>query len=352
MQFATAAQVGTLFSGVMQGAIMDNLDGHAGLEGWQWLFVLDFIITVPIAAYGFLMFPDTPHTVKACTSYVHMTSKRQADHPVWLTEEERALCISRLPEKEHVKLTLPVLRKSMGKILFNWRWYLFSALFAIGAAAFEKTGIWSEFIFYLKSTGTYTASEINYYPSIFVTVAIVSTYGLTVMSDRTGNRFIINPIMYLAVFISSVMLLKWDISDGAHWFAYIIAGFGYAGQASNFAWANTLCRDDEILRAVTLASMNMFSNIWVLWYAIVCWPVVDAPKFRNGQIGTLVTGFFGVLIAVAIVYCSRKYPPDVPALQEHAMTTAETADKPYDHSVEAEGESVKGVESSIAVQRV
>lgn len=65
-QFATAAQVGTLFSGVMQGAIIQTLEGKAGLSGWQWLFVIDFLITVPIAAYGLLMFPDTPHTVKAC----------------------------------------------------------------------------------------------------------------------------------------------------------------------------------------------------------------------------------------------------------------------------------------------
>lgn len=52
----------------MQGAIITTLHEKSGLKGWQWLFVIDFIITVPIAIYGFLMFPDTPHTVKACTS--------------------------------------------------------------------------------------------------------------------------------------------------------------------------------------------------------------------------------------------------------------------------------------------
>jgi ACS family pantothenate transporter-like MFS transporter len=81
--FATAAQVGSLFSGIMQGAIISTLEGRSGLRGWQWLFVIDFCITsectvthdlksprwpasVPIAIYGFAMFPDTPHTTKAC----------------------------------------------------------------------------------------------------------------------------------------------------------------------------------------------------------------------------------------------------------------------------------------------
>jgi len=98
-------------------------------------------------------------------------------------------------------------------------------------------GGYSEFNLWLKSTGTYTAQQINFYPSIFTAVSIVSTYVLTVMSDATGNRFIVNPIMYAAVFTSSVMLLVWDISEGAHWFAYIVGGIGYAGQASNVSIA-------------------------------------------------------------------------------------------------------------------
>ena len=119
-------------------------------------------------------------------------------------------------------------------------------------------------------------------------MAILSTYLLTLMSDAVNNRFIVNPIMFLAVFISCTMLLVWDISTAAHWFAYIIAGLGYAGQASNvgcaasafhtnarcpdewnltmvadkqFAWANSMTRDDDVLRSFTVFSMNLFSNL-------------------------------------------------------------------------------------------
>ncbi len=82
------------------------------------------------------------------------------------------------------------------------------------------------------------------------------------MSDALQNRFIVNPIMFVAVIISSGMLLAWDsLSTGAHWFAYLIAGLGYAGQASNFAWANSMCRDDEVLRSYTVFGMNLFSNL-------------------------------------------------------------------------------------------
>ena len=64
-----------------------NLNGIAGRSGWRWLyvfqqlrsptmnylsintkkhrFIIDGIITMPIALYGFLVFPDVPATTKA-----------------------------------------------------------------------------------------------------------------------------------------------------------------------------------------------------------------------------------------------------------------------------------------------
>ncbi|WWC65719.1 uncharacterized protein I303_108341 [Kwoniella dejecticola CBS 10117] len=297
--FATAAQMGTLFSGIMQGGIISNLEGKNGLRGWQFLFIIDFAITIPIAIYGFLMFPGTPHTTKA----------------FWLTEEERQMCLRRLPHTEHVKMTPSTLGRSIKKLAKSWRWYLFTALFMLSATSFEKVGVYAEFNLWLKAAG-YTKQQISYYPSIFTATAILSTYILTLISDQTRNRFIINPIMFGAVFISSVMLLNWDhLNKGAHFFAYIIGGLGYAGQASNFAWANELCRDDDVLRSITLFSMNLFSNIWNLWYQIVAWPVVDAPRFRDGQIATLVTGAASVVVAIAIMYCSKRYPPDLPSAE-------------------------------------
>lgn len=119
------------------------------------------------------------------------------DATVWLSEEERSLAVSRLGNKESVKLSWPVFRKALRKIVTDWRWYLFSALFAVSATSYEKTGVYGEMIFWLKSTGRYTLQQVNYYPSIFTTIAIVSTYVLTIISTITGSRAIINPIMWV-----------------------------------------------------------------------------------------------------------------------------------------------------------
>ncbi|KAL1413284.1 hypothetical protein Q8F55_001040 [Vanrija albida] len=314
--FTSSAQFGSFFSGIMQGAIRQTLHGHHNKAGWQWMFIINFAMTIPIAFYGWAMFPDTPHNTKA----------------FWLTEDERALCLRRLPYVEHQKITWASFRSSVRKAITNWRWYLFSALFMVSATSFEKTGIYAEFLLWLKSvknadgTQFYSDVQVNYYSSLQTVVAIIGTYAMTVYCDATGHRFIANVIMYVSVLISSIMLLVWNIGTAGHFFAYSISGIGYSGQASNFAWANSMTRDDELLRSMTLFSMNLFSNLWNLWYQITVWPVSQAPKFRNGQIATIVTGAASVGIAAAIVYCSRAYPPNLPQDNE----AAEVAEKGFD----------------------
>lgn len=57
-------------------------------------------------------------------------------------------------------------------------------------------------------------------------VAIVSTYVLTVYSDATRNRFIVNPIMLCSTLIMCIINLVWNVSDPVHFFAYCIGGIG------------------------------------------------------------------------------------------------------------------------------
>ena len=50
-----------MFSGALQAAIMSTMDGHNGIAGWRWLFVINAIITVIWGSLGFLMLPDYPN---------------------------------------------------------------------------------------------------------------------------------------------------------------------------------------------------------------------------------------------------------------------------------------------------
>ncbi|KAL2817664.1 hypothetical protein BDW59DRAFT_165821 [Aspergillus cavernicola] len=135
-----------MFSGFLQGGVHESLDGVQGLPGWRWLFVIDFCITVPVALYGYLAFPDTPE--KACVW--------------WLSEEEKKLAIERLPE---VKKQRGMLGWSLiSRVLRSWHWVGFSLIwvFASNTEMFSTNAVLN---LWLSSTGDYNVSQVNYIPT-------------------------------------------------------------------------------------------------------------------------------------------------------------------------------------------
>ena len=79
-----AGQAGSMCAGAMMAGIHKSLDGRAGLDGWQWVFIIDGIITCPVALFGLMYFPDLPAITRAS----------------YLSESERELALSRVPPKK------------------------------------------------------------------------------------------------------------------------------------------------------------------------------------------------------------------------------------------------------------
>lgn len=100
--FQASGMVGTMFAGIMMTAIWNTMNGLGGLPGWKWVstrqitlnelrltgaglqsFIINGIITLPVAVFGFVFFPDLPETTRA----------------FYLKPAERELALSRLPPK-------------------------------------------------------------------------------------------------------------------------------------------------------------------------------------------------------------------------------------------------------------
>jgi ACS family pantothenate transporter-like MFS transporter len=108
MIFWLSGSIGTLFSGFLQAAAYTNLSGVHGYEGWRWLFIIDGIITLPLAAMGYFFFPDLPQGgVKTW----------------WTTQKEHELSVQRM-ERIGRKGKAPWTRAKVKKILFSWHTYL------------------------------------------------------------------------------------------------------------------------------------------------------------------------------------------------------------------------------------
>lgn len=76
----SGALISGAFSGLIAAGVNANLDGVRGYSAWQWLFIIEGVITVGVALIALPILPNFPRTTK------------------WLSEEERALAIWRLEE--------------------------------------------------------------------------------------------------------------------------------------------------------------------------------------------------------------------------------------------------------------
>lgn len=261
--FTASGLAGTMFGGFIQSGIYRSMNGLSGLAGWKWLFIIDGIITLPVAVYGFLLFPDTPSRTTA----------------PYLSAEERALAISRVPEVPEQK---PLTVAFVKRVFRSWQFYGFVVLWII-AGETESFSTNSLLALYMKANPDkkYSVYQLNNYPTGVPAVGIVSTLFWATLTDFLGGkRYLVAYWIALTGIITSAIILAPGTGIGGHFAAYYWAGSVYACQATFFAWANDALRyEEDSLRAIVIASMNLGSNAVNAWWSIVFYSANFAPKF-------------------------------------------------------------------------
>ncbi|TVY85406.1 Pantothenate transporter liz1 [Lachnellula suecica] len=286
--FTSSGLAGTMFGGFLQTAIHSSLSGAKGLSGWRWLFIIDGLITLPIAIYGLCLFPDTPSTTSA----------------FYLTSSERALAISRVPEvPERRPWNLAFLKR----VFSSWYWYGFVMLWII-AGETESFSSNSLLALYMKSTKNYTVSQLNNYPTGVPAVGIISTLFWATLTDFLGGkRYLVGYWIGITGIVTSAMILSPHASVASIFGAYYWAGSVYACQATFFAWANDAMRyEEDSLRAVVIASMNTGSNAVNAWWSLLFYSANFAPKFTKGMWAMIGTCIAMVIWTSGLLYMTSR----------------------------------------------
>lgn len=91
--FYSTATLAQMFSGYLQAAAYDNLDGHLGHDGWQWLFIICMlvalqilldqhanintggIISLPVGIIGYFFNPDFPENTRCVDRLNHCSNQ-------------------------------------------------------------------------------------------------------------------------------------------------------------------------------------------------------------------------------------------------------------------------------------
>ncbi|KAH8924695.1 putative pantothenate transporter [Atractiella rhizophila] len=261
--------MGSMFSGYLQSAAYTNLNGTGGLEGWRWLFIIDGIITIPIAFFGFVVFPGIPESPKTIFF---------SDEAISLSGQcEIALGKRRMVETKVARpgpITLDVVKRTLKR----WHWWVGVAIYI----CLIQSGYGNSYMaLWLKSLKRFTVPQVNNIPS--------ATYGLSALSSWLGTSLatIYPPILIWTVvesieLFSFICLLIWHIPIGLKFFNWI--SFGVAGCISPilYSWINIVCKEDAEERAFVISSMMTIGYSGYIWLPLFTFPTVEAPRWAKG----------------------------------------------------------------------
>ncbi|KEZ45043.1 putative pantothenate protein [Scedosporium apiospermum] len=287
--FQASSSAAQMFSGYLQAALYKGMDGRAGLRAWQWLFIFDGIIGVPICLYGYFAIPDAP------------TGSRAR----WLKPKDRAMAVERMEKcgrEPMKKLTWRTIRN----IVTSWPVYLFCSIFIAHVLGIR---IYSYFNLWLKATRRYTTEEVNVIPTAGYALQICFTLTYAWTSDAIGRRWPIIIVACLVAIIGTIILSVWPEDNIPAMMAGWLLTFCETGAgALIITWINEILSHSAEERALVIGVVETLAFTFQAWVPLFVYNTGQAPHFPIGY--EMATMFFGleIVLTLVILYCVKKWP--------------------------------------------
>ncbi|KAK9367945.1 major facilitator superfamily domain-containing protein [Lipomyces kononenkoae] len=283
--------LGSMFSGYLQNACL-TLDGVGGLQGWRWLFIMCTVITLPISFIGVFFFPNVPSKCKSR----------------WLTPREKELAQTRLLE-EGFAPSVGLSWKVMKRVFTAWQTWVFFILanlfWQTPYAAGTPYLLWLNDVLFPAQT-TADINMVNNLSTAGMAISIVSAMFFAFYSDWRGNRWDSMFVAGILVLVCNIILLIWNVSNAAKFFAFIALGFCNGPINLVIAWvAESLAHDLEV-RTIALAVINMGWAILALVLPLAVWQTVDAPRYWVGYIFSVAISALEVIMIPVPIYMERR----------------------------------------------
>ncbi|KAB5547251.1 putative pantothenate transporter liz1 [Coniochaeta sp. 2T2.1] len=294
----SAVSIAPIFSGFLQAGIFNSLNGHAGLAGWRWLFIINGIISLPVAILAFFFLPDTPGTAKANWIF----TEREIE-----IARERMANVGRAPEGK------PYSAKVILGYFRSWKTLLFTLIFTMQPFGSQPA---TAFIFWLKAHNkkgeppVYSIAQINEYPTLGNAFTAVYSLLAVWISDGPlrGRRWpiiIFSNLVAITVFVLLVVTPVFGpFSHRAP--LYIVSSIGGSMVPLTMAWMAELISDNAEQRAFTAASMNTLQYTFSAWIPLVWFQQVHQPNVTPGNRAAAVVGGFNVIVFSTIAFLAHR----------------------------------------------
>ena len=239
--FMTAIGVSNVIGSPVSGAIMQYMDGAAGLRGWQWLFLLEGIPSVII---GFLVLVRLPNGPKVAS---------------WLTPQERDLIVTRIEEDEGDKKHLGGGHSLLAAFKDGRVWAL-CAVYFCGAVTFYAVSFWMPTIVQELGIDKTDYLKVGLLTMIPWTASVISMIYWGAHSDRTKERRWHSASGFLVKMVGLLILAlapHWPI---ASMFALTLVTIGWGAYVVTF-WSLPTAFLSGTAAAAGIALINSVGNL-------------------------------------------------------------------------------------------
>ncbi|CAN6651251.1 pantothenate transporter Fen2p [Trichomonascus vanleenenianus] len=267
--FFLGNQAGSAFSGLLSAGIL-RLEGKNGLAGWQWLFIIDGLITIFVGVLWFFLLPESPTNMSPLAfPRLKLLDKESSDLII-----EQLL----LDDKEKTNSSVRITAKDVGNVYLNWRTWQHILVTFIPMLTVQAS---TYFPLIVKSLG-YTKLKANAMSSVGGFIQMPVLLILAWYSDYSRHRGIatIIPQALTMLFIGLLYGLK---SPKQKYAAVVLTqSFMASFHVMNVTWTSANCVL-PVQRSLTLAGVVMAANLGQLAGATI-FGAQYAPTFDTSFI--------------------------------------------------------------------
>ncbi|KAG9500689.1 hypothetical protein J7337_006368 [Fusarium musae] len=282
--------LGSMFSGYLQAAAYRNLNGVFGRAGWRWLFIVQGIITLPLAFLGFVVWPGLP------------TSPRRW----YMTEKEHALALKRIPTVEKEGITWKTFKYTLSRPM----WWICVSCYIFLCQAHYWTGYMA---LWLRHAG-YSIELVNILPTFIDLLRAISSWLGTTLAGCLSLRGLWT-FQASFVFFACIVLSIWTVPDGLKFVAFYFGGFSGMASPILYSWVNSTLRENYGERGLIISSMMTLGFCNQIWIPLFTFPTVEAPRFPNGYPAATVFEFTMWAILMGGVWYMKRWKTKHPDLE-------------------------------------
>lgn len=287
--------LGGVTSGLLQARIFRSLDGVHGLAGWRWMFLIDAVaISLPTAIMGFFILPGIP---SKCYS-------------LFFTDEEIRIARAR-NKRNHIKDSVkeselkPLWSKDIWKKVFCtpafWVLVVFDTCSWNNMTAFSGS-----YSLWLRSNPNYSIEHANNLSVLPACLGFVYVFICAFGADLFRCKWIFMVFAAIMNTVSCAILIKWDVSSSAKWFAFLTTYFSVSASPCLWSFINDFLRLDPQVKAVTWIAIYSISQSTYAWIPSLAWQTIESPRFKTGYTVSLIFGaIYGLWTFVVLYFYKR-----------------------------------------------